>query len=70
MDYEQIYLEEHVKNGLTYSQIREKYNIPICELLYTDCTYYLKRKYYAAINSINYCNNTELNLETKESESV
>lgn len=27
IDYKEIYLEEHVKNGLTYSQIREKYNI-------------------------------------------
>lgn len=27
MDYLKIYEEEHIKNGLTYSQIREKYNI-------------------------------------------
>lgn len=35
--------------------------------LYLNCTYYLKRKYEKAINSINYCNNTELMQETKES---
>lgn len=28
MDYLKIYEEEHIKNGLSYSQIREKYNIP------------------------------------------
>lgn len=27
IDYKEIYLEEHVKNRLTYSQIRKKYNI-------------------------------------------
>lgn len=54
----------------TLSYYKKEYVKPICELLYTDCTYYLKRKYDAAINSINYCNNTELNSETKESESV
>ena len=28
MDYLKIYEEEHIKNGLSYSQIRKKYNIP------------------------------------------
>ena len=27
MDYLKIYEEEHIKNRLSYSQIREKYNI-------------------------------------------
>ena len=34
--------------------------------LYENCTYYLRRKYINAINSINYCNNTELKHKTKE----
>lgn len=50
-----------------YKKEQAKY---ICELLYTNCTYYLKRKYDAAMNTIKYCNNTELNSETKKSESV
>ncbi len=28
LDYREIYQKEHLENGLTYSQIREKYNIP------------------------------------------
>lgn len=58
------------KNWYTLSFYKKEHVKYICELLYNDCTYYLKRKYDAAINSINYCNNTELNLETKKSESV
>lgn len=42
----------------------------ICSHLYENCTYYLERKYKNAINSINYCNNTELRLETKKSNTV
>lgn len=42
----------------------------ICKELYENCTYYLKRKYIKAINSINYCNNTELKCGTKEPHSV
>lgn len=38
----------------------------ICEHLYSNCTYYLTRKYQNAINSISYCNNTELIYKTKE----
>ena len=40
--------------------------IVIYTLLYTDCTYYLQRKYKNAMNSLNYCNNTELRREPKE----
>ena len=58
------------KNWYTLSFYKKEHVKYICELLYNDCTYYLKRKYDAAINSINYCNNTELNSETKKSESV
>lgn len=28
LDYKQIYETEHVQNGLSYSEIRKKYNIP------------------------------------------
>ena len=28
LDYKEIYQKEHIENELTYSQIREKYNIP------------------------------------------
>lgn len=41
--------------------------IKIYSKLYLNCNYYLKRKYEKAINSINYCNNTELIQEIKKS---
>lgn len=58
------------KSWYTLSYYKKECVKPICELLYNNCTYYLKRKYDIAMNNINYCNNTELNSEIKKSESV
>jgi hypothetical protein len=68
-----INLPAHFKqheSWYTLSYYKKSLIKPICELLYNNCTYYLKRKYEAAMNIIKYCNNTELNSEIKESESV
>ena len=49
---------------LTYSNKRSvKY---ICEHIYLNSTYYLKRKYVNAMNIIKYCNNTELRNSLKK----
>lgn len=70
---EYINIPAHFNNHSTWYTLeyyKKKYVKPICELLYSNCTYYLKRKYDAAMNIIKYCNNTELNSEIKGSESV
>lgn len=54
-----VKLKEH-KSWYTLNYYKKEYVKYICTLLYTDCNFYLKRKFNNAINSINYCNNTEL----------
>ena len=58
------------KNYYILPYYKKEFIKPICKILYTNCTFFLKRKHENAINNINYCNNTELNSEIKESESV
>lgn len=56
----------HINNYYTLSYEKKSDVLIICKNLYEGCTYYLRRKYINAINSINYCNNTELKHKTKE----
>lgn len=63
----------HLRSYDTYYILSfEKKNdvLVICKELYENCTYYLRRKYINAINSIYYCSNTELKSKTKELDSV
>lgn len=63
-------IKGHLKNYNTFytlSYYKKEDVKTICEILYKDSTFYLSRKYINAINSINYCNNTELIHEIKES---
>ena len=60
----------HYDNYYTLNYEKKKDAEFISRHLYLNSSYYLKRKFKKAMNIIKYCNNTELNLETKESKSV
>lgn len=54
------------KNYYTLSYYKKSEVRYICESLYSNCNFYLSRKYKNAMSSISYCYNTELTHNSKE----